>query len=134
MNLICVSVVEYFLLIPGTTVLDRRSYTRAEAINRFETNLGNTAADTCFIAMAAERDNITYDDLRLYDFFHTLFTTKLPLEEFYRQFRMLYDRTFAKQGLLDLRDPRAPTLTEKGLNPEFAEMYRRISNLAAHHR
>ena len=83
---------------------------------------------------AAERDNITYDDLRLYDFFHTLFTTKLPLEEFYRQFRMLYDRTFAKQGLLDLRDPRAPTLTEKGLNPEFAEMYRRISNLAAHHR
>jgi radical SAM superfamily enzyme YgiQ (UPF0313 family) len=47
-------------------------------------------------------DELTSHDPELYDVFHAVLPTKLPLDEFYRQFAQLYRKTYSNTQILSL--------------------------------
>ena len=74
------------------------------------------------------REQIVWPQYPIFDFFHTVYKTKLPLEEFYHQFAMLYKNAYMnKQDFLR---------GEKGTEAKLkivTEMFRRINDLKNHH-
>ena len=70
------------------------------------------------------KKEIAWNDYRLFDFFHTVFKTKLPLDEFYHQFAMLYQKAYLDKS--EGEAARAKTAV-------FSEVFRRISDLRTHH-
>jgi len=82
---------------------------------------------------AARRDEIICHDYRLYDFFHTVMETTLPLEEFYDQFAMLYQRAYDSGRQLghnqaDIEQPELEAYTNV-----FGIIMDRIRRLPRHH-
>lgn len=82
---------------------------------------------------AQQAKNIHYADYRLFDFFHTVFQTRLPLPEFYEQFALLYERAYAKERQLAHVPPNVPPAILENMAKEFEEVFRRIRSLASHH-
>ncbi|NTV93487.1 MAG: radical SAM protein [Chlorobiaceae bacterium] len=70
------------------------------------------------------KNDIVWNDYRMFDFFHTVMQTKLPLDEFYNQFAMLYQKAYL--GNSDSESARAKAAV-------FSEVFRRISALRTHH-
>jgi radical SAM superfamily enzyme YgiQ (UPF0313 family) len=79
------------------------------------------------------RDKIVYDDQRLFDFFHTVFKPKLPLEEFYRQFEGLYRRAYDVERQAALAPPGVSRQVIEAKAAGFAAVLRRLSGLSGHH-
>lgn len=77
------------------------------------------------------RDQIVFDDFRLYDFFHTLFEPRLPLQEFYGEFADLYAKAYAKERQAATSD--LPPEMQDRLNKMFGELFSRIYSLSEHH-
>ena len=70
------------------------------------------------------KKDMVWNDYRIFDFFHTVFKTKLSLGEFYHQFAMLYQKAYL--GKNEGETARAKT-------DMFSEIFRRISVLRTHH-
>ncbi|MEW6515737.1 MAG: radical SAM protein [candidate division FCPU426 bacterium] len=74
------------------------------------------------------KHEIYWNDYRIYDFFHTVFKPKLPLEEFYDQFSLLYKKSYLKANI---------TLENSKENPSMrtilGKMLERIHSLKSHH-
>jgi hopanoid C-3 methylase len=70
------------------------------------------------------KKDIVWNDYRIFDFFHTVFQTKLPLREFYHQFAMLYRNAYLGKSEGE---------TDRAKAAVFSEVFRRISALETHH-
>jgi radical SAM superfamily enzyme YgiQ (UPF0313 family) len=83
----------------------------------------------------AEREaDIVWRDHRLFDFFHTVLRTRLPLEQFYEQFALLYRRAYARERQLTKNIADIPPEELRAYAAAFAEIMRRLDSLDAHHR
>jgi radical SAM superfamily enzyme YgiQ (UPF0313 family) len=78
------------------------------------------------------KDTLTTDRLELYDFYHTVLPTKLPLDEFYDEFLGLYRKAYPTrrflQGILRNRSVLSPRMI--GMNLRFRK---RMYALRGHH-
>jgi methyltransferase len=70
------------------------------------------------------KKDIAWNDYRIFDFFHTVFKTKLPLGEFYHQFAMLYQKAYLDKNEGEVAQRKTAV---------FSEVFRRISDLRTHH-
>lgn len=79
------------------------------------------------------KDRIIVKDYRFYDFFHTVFDPRLPLDEFYDEFSKLYQRAYSPD-----RDAIKKITLNGGGESEahverFRQIFERIHNLKYHH-
>jgi radical SAM superfamily enzyme YgiQ (UPF0313 family) len=78
-----------------------------------------------------ERDRLTTDDYRLYDYMHPVLPTRLGEHEFFRQLARLYWRTYSPGRAVRVRPNTPPPATPRKLLRSLwagAKMYRRILN------
>ena len=88
---------------------------------------------TKFYEMAQKQGRIIYDDFRLFDFFHTVFPTKLPLPEFYSCFAALYRKAYDPVRQLAAAPAAVSQQLVQAQADEFNVVFRRIETLASHH-
>jgi hopanoid C-3 methylase len=79
------------------------------------------------------KSDIRYRDYRLFDFFHTVFETKLPLKRFYEQFTWLYEKTYEKMRKMAHAGPALPPAMVEAQAKAFQEIFRRLRSLPEHH-
>jgi hypothetical protein len=72
-------------------------------------------------------------DYRLQDLFHAVTPTKLPREEFYREYAKLYSRLFEKHGLLERDAQGNYVVSNFGREGSFPKLYGRLLALNSHH-
>jgi radical SAM superfamily enzyme YgiQ (UPF0313 family) len=70
--------------------------------------------------------------LDILDFFHTVLPTRLPLEEFYREFVSLYHRAYPLEAMRNAK-PGDMAMVSPQMLGRYQEMDRRMSSLYAHH-
>lgn len=129
-----VRVASYFVVDPGFTVDD------FETMWRYVDEL--ELMDPVFAVLCPfpgsdlyeeRRQEIVCDDYRLFDFFHAVLRTRLPLPEFYRQFSLLYERAYSAERQRNRKADVRPE-DRQAYVAAFAEVMRRLASLHDHHR
>jgi radical SAM superfamily enzyme YgiQ (UPF0313 family) len=82
---------------------------------------------------SSRRDQIICHDYRLYDFFHTVMETTLPLGEFYDQFALLYEKAYDRERQLGHNQADLPQTELEAYTNVFGVIMDRIRNLPRHH-
>jgi methyltransferase len=78
-----------------------------------------------------KKDLIT-ESFEIYDFFHTVLSTKLPLDEFYEEFLGLYSRAYPAKKFIKAIFQRKAVLSPRMLAMNF-KIRKRMSALRGHH-